>query len=213
MAFTSYATLQTAVASWLNRTDLTASIPDFITLCEANLRDRDPIASVTVTATLTLNAVEVSLPSDFREARSIYFSDSTNLVYGPLVILGGPEAVEEWRSTYGLVSGRPQVAAITAGATKLRLAPTPDVVYAATIEYFAFLAALSTTATSNWLLNSYPNVYLYGTLCEAEPFLKNDERVGLWKGKLEEALEQMTQRMSREASAAPLVIRPLLSLG
>ena len=35
MAITTYAQLQTAAASWLDRTDLTATIPEFIELAEA----------------------------------------------------------------------------------------------------------------------------------------------------------------------------------
>ena len=213
MALSSYTALKSAVADWLNRTDLTSQIPDFITLCEATLRDRPSIGLQTVNADLELNGVEVNLPSDFREPRSLYFADDTNLVYGPIQILAGPEAVESWRMLNGLTSGRPQVAAITAGATVLRLAPTPDQTYAATLEYFAFLTALSSTVASNWLLQQYPNIYLYGTLAQAEPFLKNDERVGTWKAQYEEALTQMELRMNREAWGAPLVIRPLLSLG
>ena len=213
MALTSYTLLKSAVADWLNRTDLTSQIPDFITLFEASIRDHNAVSTQTVDATLTLNAVEVSLPSDFREPRSLYFADNTNLVYGPIAILGGPEAVEQWRQLNGLTSGRPQVAAITGGATTLRLAPTPDTSYTATLEYFAFLTPLSATVASNFLLASYPNVYLYGTLMQAESFLKNDERVTMWKAMYEQALEQLELRMNREAWGAPLVMRDTLSLG
>ena len=37
MAITTYATLQTAIANFLARSDLTAQIPDFITMAEARM--------------------------------------------------------------------------------------------------------------------------------------------------------------------------------
>ena len=38
MSFTSYSDLQTAIAGYLARTDLTTQIPDFIRLAETRLR-------------------------------------------------------------------------------------------------------------------------------------------------------------------------------
>ena len=40
MALTTYSELQAAVASWLHRDDLTAQIPDFIRLAEADMQVR-----------------------------------------------------------------------------------------------------------------------------------------------------------------------------
>ena len=40
MSITNYSELQTAVAAWINRTDLTALLPDFITLAESKLNRR-----------------------------------------------------------------------------------------------------------------------------------------------------------------------------
>jgi hypothetical protein len=214
MAITTFAELQTAAGTnWPNRSDLTVRVVEFIALAEANLRDHPAIGLQTITTDLEINAVQISLPSDFRELKSLYYSDTTTPFYGTIPVLAGPEALEEWRAQYGVSSGRPQYCAITEGATKIRFSPAPDVTYVATLEYYGFLQALSTTNTSNWLLQSYPNIYLYATLCEAEPYLKNDERLGLWKAKLNEALESLRQRKDRESFGGPLVIRPTLSLG
>ena len=37
MALTTYTELKASLADWLNRTDLTAAIPDFITLAESQM--------------------------------------------------------------------------------------------------------------------------------------------------------------------------------
>ena len=35
-------------------------------------------------------------------------------------------------------------------------------------------------SATNWLITNAPDIYLYGTMLEAEPFIMNDERVQLW---------------------------------
>ena len=36
------------------------------------------------------------------------------------------------------------------------------------------------TVASNWITLNAPDILLYGALMEAEPFIKNDERLGIW---------------------------------
>ena len=53
MAISTYAELKSAVATWINRSDLTIQIPDFISLTEANmnrtLRTRRQITTASIT--------------------------------------------------------------------------------------------------------------------------------------------------------------------
>ena len=53
MAITTYAELQTAIANWLARDDLTTYLPDFITLFEAAANRRLRVRQMETTATLT----------------------------------------------------------------------------------------------------------------------------------------------------------------
>lgn len=65
MSITTYAELQTAIADFLNRDDLTATIPTFIDLAEANFqRDVDHWRRETSTTT-SVNSRYSALPSDF----------------------------------------------------------------------------------------------------------------------------------------------------
>lgn len=41
-------------------------------------------------------------------------------------------------------------------------------------------APLSDSNTSNWILADYPDIYLYGALMEAAPYLHDDARVTIW---------------------------------
>jgi hypothetical protein len=61
------------------------------------------------------------------------------------------------------------------------IAPTPDVAYPVEILYYELPPLLDDTTQMNWLTEYAPQLLLYGTLLEATPFLKNDERIGTWQ--------------------------------
>lgn len=60
-------------------------------------------------------------------------------------------------------------------------APTPDVAYPFEILYYELPPLLDDTTQTNWLTEYAPQLLLYGTLLEATPFLKNDERIPTWQ--------------------------------
>lgn len=191
MALTTYSELQTAVQNWLDDTNTlpAARVQEFIALAEADinrrLRVRDGLASVTdVTVPSTAT---VALPADFGGVRSL------SVVAGgsetPLAQMAPNAALEAY---YGYGSGTP--IHYTLEAANIRLYPTPDAAYTYTLQYWAKLAALSDSNTSNWLLASHPDVYLFGSLSHAEGYRINDQRLVGWKTLYEGALEQVLQQ-------------------
>src|SRR5262249_36497399 len=48
------------------------------------------------------------------------------------------------------------------------------------LDYLAKFTPLSAGNTSNWILASHPDAYLYGMLAHSAPFLGADARVGVW---------------------------------
>jgi len=76
MALTTYAELQTAVANYLARTDLTSQIPDFIYLAETRLRRQLRINEMLTQTSLTVSANQITLPTDFLELRDIHFENN-----------------------------------------------------------------------------------------------------------------------------------------
>jgi hypothetical protein len=56
------------------------------------------------------------------------------------------------------------------------VAPTPDQAYSFEVLYYERIQPLSSTVQTNWLTQNAPNAMLYGTLLQAMPFLKNDQR-------------------------------------
>lgn len=61
------------------------------------------------------------------------------------------------------------------------VAPTPDEAYPFEVLYYELPPLLDDSTQTNWLTEYAPQLLLYGTLLEATPFLKNDERIGTWQ--------------------------------
>lgn len=67
------------------------------------------------------------------------------------------------------------------------IAPTPDEEYPFEILYYELPPLLDDTVQTNWLTEYAPQLLLYGTLLEATPFLKNDERIQVWQSMYDRA--------------------------
>jgi hypothetical protein len=61
------------------------------------------------------------------------------------------------------------------------VAPTPDSAYSFEVLYYERVQPLDSTNQSNWFTVYAPQALLYGSLLQAMPFLKNDERVAMWQ--------------------------------
>lgn len=176
MAIQTYADLKASIASWLNRSDLSGVIPDLISIAEANLnRDLDNIRSMETKVTLSTVAgvSSVALPTDMLEMKRLQLVSNPNQV---LVYM----SADELSATY--VDGqqdRPVNFAAIGG--NLELGPIPDNVYSLELTYFQKLPALSDANQTNWLITAWPDAYLWGALCAAQPFLGNDARIGTFQ--------------------------------
>ena len=69
------------------------------------------------------------------------------------------------------------------------IVPTPAQPYPFEVLYYELPPLLDDSTQTNWLTEYAPQLLLYGTLLEATPFLKNDERIPMWQ-------QQYTQIMS-----------------
>lgn len=206
MALSSYSELQTAVGSWLNRSDLTSNIPDFIKLAEASfnrvLRTRNQIKR----ATSTVSTQFVTQPTDLLELYNIQIN-SDPIRRLEQVSLTKIDELKEGSSR----SGKPLYFSIT--GADFELYPSPDTSYTLELVYYSTITSLSDTNTSNFLLTNHPDIYLYGTLVQAEPYLMNDERIGTWGALLGKAIEEL--RVSDERSqteSGTLVMRATQNL-
>lgn len=187
---TDYASLQTEVANLLARTDLSADIPGFIQRAEAMLR-RDSRARLLVDLPLTVDAEDVTLPTDFGGFEHISHDGPT--YYHPI----GTAALADLPSVKaqnGSDTGVPTRVAIVEDATgtvTARFAPEPDATYNVVASYWSKLTALSAANTTNRFLADHPDIYLYAAAVQSAPHLKDDPRLAVWKSELEGMLNSL----------------------
>ena len=201
MALANFSDLQTSVANYLGRSDLTSQIPDFISLAELRLsRDiRTRRMLKTSTATMTVGDPTVGLPSDFLAIRDVY-------------IQGLPRTVVSYLSPSAFSSNaRADQAGLpvfyTLRANELEFAPYPDSAYVVQMLYYFKPAALSVSNTSNEFMANYPDALLYASLLEAEPYLMNDQRAITWANLYNQAIDRInTSDEESEFSGVPLVM-------
>ena len=61
------------------------------------------------------------------------------------------------------------------------VAPTPDFAYDFEVLYYERVQPLDSSNQTNWFTQYAPQALLYGSLLQAMPFLKNDERIPMWQ--------------------------------
>lgn len=182
MALANYTDLKSAVASFLHRSDLTTIIPDFITLVEASLNRELRTLSMETRATTSTSERYITLPSDFQELRNVKVQSTCYIQLDNL----SPESLDTYYNS--AVSGIPTAYAIVANL--IYIAPQPNGTYTYEINYYAKIPDLATNST-NWLLTAHPDVYLYGALLQAAPYLHDDERIRTWGAMYKAALDSI----------------------
>jgi hypothetical protein len=181
MTIQTYSDLQAAIASWIARADLGPSIPDFIALFESVANRRLRLRQQESAATLTPSAGVAALPADYLAWRRVTWTGQF------------PRELEYVHPSYlhalypTLPTGAPRLFTIEGG--NLSVAPRDDT--ALTFDYFQRISPLSNTSTSNWLLATAPDLYLFGGLAEAHGFVKDADSLALWKARRDELLDEI----------------------
>jgi len=202
MSFTTYAELQTSIAGYLARSDLTTQIPDFIRLAETRLRRdlriRQMLTSTTITC--TSGTATVSIPSNFLQVSDFVVAGN------PVQPLAYESPALFSRNSRTMDAGKPKT--YTVLASTFQLAPIPDSALTLTLIYSAAPDFLSTSNTSNTFLTVCPDLLLYASLLEAEPYLMNDARINTWGTMFDRAINGLTASDEQgQYSGVPLTIR------
>ena len=210
MALGTFTELKDSIADWLDRSDLTDRIPDFITLAEARINRDLRIRPMEVRSIMETTSGQryFNLPGGYLQMRNMQMN--TNPIT-PLEYIT-PEMLDR---LYGSdTNGKPR--AYTLIGDEIQLAPIPDSDYTVEMAFYEKFTPLgdgaSGTTTSNWLTLNAPDVLLYGALLEAEPFIKNDERVNLWINAYNSAITRIQDSNARDRhSGSAMRIRNIYS--
>jgi hypothetical protein len=206
MGLANFGQLKTSIADLLNRSDLTAKIPDFVTMLEARVNREVKFRNrrmETSTALAFSGTDEAVMPTDYLEARTFVWQST------PRVRLEfmSPAAFEATYTTD--TPATPQHYTIF-GST-FQIGPFPNSDVGATLRYYQRLTSLSADSDTNWLLTYHPDVYLYGSALESAPYLGEDGRIQVWLGFFDRAAAELQGEDARARwSGAP--IRPTLDI-
>lgn len=198
MAITSYNELQSSVADWLNRADLASVVPDFITLATTRIqRDmaRAHHPSALSRAIATFSDAYAPLPLDFIAMHQL-MTDKKVVEY-----VAPAEAEEFIARTDGqsITGYEPLYFSIYGSQMRLFPAPKAGSPLSLTIWYYAYLPALTTSNQTNWVLQRYPDLYLYGSLVHSAPYLKADERLAMWEAAYQKILSEIEIEGGRQS--------------
>ena len=193
MALSTYAELQTSIANWLNRSDLSTEITgDFIVLTEKDINSKLRIRKMISETSITIDAETEDLPTGFLQVRDFFITEG-----GTKHSLTYMTPVQMDQIKGSSTSGMPEVYTIL--GDKFRFAPTPASSYTATLNFYKEFDPLSDSNTTNYILANHPAIYLYGSLYHAANFLGGVEpaRLQQWQGMYTTALERL-ERNDRE---------------
>lgn len=190
MAFAlNYTSLLSTISDYLERDDLTASIPVFIRLAEKKCSRilKAQLATLTVTDALTINSPLVTKPQRWVENLSFSVQvdgqviplkkrsrETIQTMYPDTTVIGTPKYYAEWQENYFYIG------------------PTPADAYPFELVVYQEPVPLDNNNQTNYLTDNAPDLMIYSTLLEAEGYLKNDERVPLWKAARDEIISQYT---------------------
>lgn len=222
-----YTTLKSQIALYLKRNDLTSLIPSFITMGENELNRRLNVLQRELRGQKTLTS----------GARTIAITDVTvlsgltiKLLWRSALSASNPDAGTPTRLVYKTTeqllplmqdaSGPPNFYTIEGGVN-----PTGDAAYTVRVDrpadqtyqlgtvesYIFWLEAYGT----NWISERHEEAYLYASLVQAEPFIKNDKRIIIWRTMLEAVIDQIMEadRYARGAQNTTLVSEAARDLG
>ena len=196
MLITDYASLQSEIAAYLKRTDLTERIKTFIQLAEArmfsepelNLRNKE----ARITASTVVNQAAYGMPVDAKSIR--YMKLQVTATRTKLLQYMPPKRFDDEFPDELDIERLKEPLAWTIKGDELFLGPPPNIVYTMEIFYHQKYVNLSDGTPTNTLLTASPDLYLYGSLLESSPYLVEDQRMATWAELYKEAKNRIVEQ-------------------
>jgi hypothetical protein len=175
-----YDSLVEDIQQYLERTDdaTIAQIPRFIMLAEQVIASQIKFLGNLTVNTSNMVAATATIDKPARWHKTISMNVTVGGKRQP-VFLRKYEYLREYAPDPA-VQGTPKFYA-DYDYTHWLVAPTPDAAYDYEVLYYERVQPLDSTNQTNWFTIYAPQAMLYGSLLQAMPFLKNDERIAMWQ--------------------------------
>ena len=184
-----YDSLVSTTLQYLERNDPATieQIPTFITMCEFEIAQQIKTLGQLQVVESTMLAGNPVIPKPARWRKTVSFNVVTNGSRNP-VYLRKYEYIKAYAPDAS-VTGLPLYYGDYDYEHWL-VGPTPDENYSFEVLFYERLQPLSSENQTNWLTQNAPNAMLFGTLLQAMPFLKNDQRT-IFEQKYQVALQAL----------------------
>jgi len=175
-----YDSLVEDIQQYLERTDdaTIAQIPRFIMLAEQVIASQIKFLGNLTVNTSNMVAATATIDKPARWHKTISMNVTVDGKRQP-VFVRKYEYLREYAPDPS-VQGTPKFYA-DYDYTHWLVAPTPDTAYDYEVLYYERVQPLDSTNQTNWFTIYAPQAMLYGSLLQAMPFLKNDERIAMWQ--------------------------------
>lgn len=184
-----YDSLTSTVLQYLERKDkaVVDAVPTFITLAEFEIAEQVKTLGQLQVVESTMTADNPLLQKPARWRKTVSMNVTVAGKKRPILL-----RKYEYLKNYWPDAGQSDVPEYYADTDwdHWYLAPTPDDDYAFEVLYYERISPLSSTNQTNWLTQNAPNAMLFGTLLQAMPFLKNDQRT-IFQQKYTESLQAL----------------------
>lgn len=182
---TGYTSLLTTIADWTGKGNLTTFTPNFVQNFEEAFyrqpRNYGPWMESALAVAFTSTA---AAPADFLSLKTAYINGQSR--QGLIA-----SSVEQINAKYPRAASSGIPAWIARDGANFVFGPIPNGSFTLNGTYYAkpvLLRNFAGDAAAHFLIVNAPDLLLYGSLAEAEPFLKNDERMQLWQSLYQKAL-------------------------
>ena len=180
-----------------NDPDFVAQIPNLIALAESNIAAelKTFLQLTVVETTLATNQVVLAKPARWRKTVSMK-------VNGQPMLIRSQDYVAQYQSESD--NGKPLYYA-DYDYTNWAFAPKPDATYPVEIIYYSEIQPLDAQNQQNLFTAIAPQAMLYGTLVQAQGYLKALDKLQMWKGYYTDALaalkkEDNSRRVDRNTT-------------
>jgi hypothetical protein len=195
VSITTYAELKTSIADFLNRDDLTSTIPTFISLGEAQIARDVRHWKQEKRVTTSVDERYENLPNDWLELKFV------SLTTGAMLETVSPSNMADMRARSD-TPGTPKYVRMT--ADQLEFYPTPSAATDISMLYYARVPSLTDAAPTNWVLSDAPDILLYASLMHSAPYLAEDARVQIWGSLYQSGVEKLNIENQRGRVTGPM---------
>lgn len=199
-----YTEIKDTALGYADRSDseVTSRVDLFMKMVEARVNRRleiQPMVAFSQTA-LVDNVFEYTLPNDYLSLKAVKIVNLDNENHSYPLEMGTPERVTTFRldgddhRIYCVIGNTVQICSNPYDAT-LNLVLE--------IAYYQKCPALTSLATTNWVSDNHPDLYVFGLMTEINAFVKDANATMLWEQRFNGVLAEISEQDQRYLWSGP----------